>query len=116
MKTLAYILLALALCGCATNRKADLPPSPVTAQVESRTVTATPNVSAKSTIVPLPETITATWCNNNVGDNEVITGLQSSVDLLNWITIFETNCVDATNSFTMPRPSGVVFLRAFNRI
>jgi len=124
MKHLPYILL-LALCGCVATKptsgerraESGLPPSPLTAQsaVRSQQSEVSQGSDLAAIVLPPEPTITATWLNNNTDDAEVITGLQSSADWVNWQTLFETNCVDVTNRFTMPRPDGFVLFRNFNR-
>lgn len=111
MKLIPYILL-LALCGCVATKQVSIDPR----MAEQPKVVSQGNQGADVLVVVQPSTITITWCNNNVGDDEVITGLQASIDLVNWATIFETNCVDETNSFTMQKTDGILFLRAYNRI
>jgi len=141
MKPLPYILL-LALCGCvsAPKQKAeigkaematinpmnfdgkliDAPPSPITANVGSQMLRASPNISAPSTqAVVLSETITASWRNNNTGNPDVITSLQSTTDLTsgNWVTLWETNCDDEITVATIPRPQvPTTFYRNGNRL
>ena len=68
--------------------------------------------AALAVVVP---TITISWLNNNTGDDRVVTGLNTSYDLMNWETVYETNCNEVTNFFVMPRPSRNTFFRAFNR-
>ncbi len=115
MKPIPYILL-LALCGCVAT-KPDI--NQLYATVGSRPIIVGSNVSAKSVIVPLSETITASWRNNNTGNPDVITFLQSTTDLTsgNWVTLWETNCDDEITVATIPRPQvPTTFYRNGNRL
>ncbi len=129
---LAAALACLALLvGCAVQKPAvksepDLDPRHVVAShplsissVASHQTESVDNKAPDTLAVVLPETITASWRNNNTGNPDVVTSLQSTTDLTsgNWATLWETNCDDEITIAVIPRPQvPTTFYRNGNRL
>ncbi len=116
--------LMLLLCGCTaphasrSTQQADMPLSPLTASVsrQSSIVSSGNQQGADTLAVVKPTTITISWRSNMPGD-AIVTGLQSSTDLINWTTLCETNPFeDCTNIFVIQRSEPILFLRTYNRV
>ena len=89
---------------------------PVTPAVAmSQAVTDQAVTNPVPSLAAVSPTITLSWLNNNPGNTNVVTGIESTTDFVNWQTRCVTNCADVTNYATLPMTSPHEFFRAFTK-
>ena len=110
MKSVSMLVMSFmvaSLTGCAVQTVSIDPRS-------AKRVESNQGADTQAAIVFEPVAHTFSWDNNNCDDPTVLTGLQMSNDLVNWQTIYETNCYAPSNSFTVDMTVSPAFFRAFN--
>ena len=110
-----YLIGLIALTGCSPMAKQIKVAQTMSPPLPKRMSLASFNRLPHGTNQPPPirHTITYAWLNDNMGDTNVITGLQSTSDFVTWQTLCVTNCDSATNYFTVSNYLPCQFFRAY---